>query len=235
MNKSNSKIVVFAPHPDDETLACGGTIILETRKGNRVHLIFMTDGRNSHTTTPDSFPKPSREEIKIIRKSEALKAAEILGVAKGNISFLDYYDGTLKDEISSAAEMVQKHLNEIQPTYIFMPAAADTHRDHYSTNSIVLAATKKSGLSLVLFEYVIWAGDEKFNEMLKMPNLVTNDISSVLPQKLKALDCYQSQVGSFLNGQPQIPVLNEKFLARFKLPVEHFWKYIVAEGKISQA
>lgn len=233
MNTLNQNIVIFAPHPDDETLACGGTIILETLKGSRVHLVFMTDGRNSHTTTPDTFPKPSQEEVKKIRKSEALKAVEILGADKSNISFLDFYDGTLKNNLSNAKQTVEKHLSDIQPAEIYLPAFADVHRDHHSTNGIVLAVIRKLKLSLDLFEYVIWAGEEQLAEMLKMPNLVTNDIPAVIPQKLRAIVCYQSQVGSSLNGRMQIPVLNETFLARFKLPVEHFWKYRVTEGKVS--
>jgi len=66
-----SRIIIFAPHPDDETLAWGGTIALNTRLGNEVHIVFMTDGRYSHKHTLgiDTYPTP--DDVKRIRWKES--------------------------------------------------------------------------------------------------------------------------------------------------------------------
>ena len=237
MPNSPKTIAVFAPHPDDETLACGGTVILETRKGNNVHIVIMTDGRNSHKTTPDTFPKPGQEEIARIRHNEALRAAKLLGVGGRGLTFLNFRDGTLKDNIPAAARKVGRVLAKIRPTDIYLPSAADAHRDHHAANAIVLAAASSLKLNADIYEYIIWTGDEKSGGTMtapgKTPRNVTVDISSVLDEKLKAMDAYQSQIGKMLNSRPQMPVLNEQFVARFRQPVERFLRYKMADGKVN--
>ena len=68
MNKS---ILVFAAHPDDEALGCGGTIALHAQTGAHVQVVFMTDGVNSR----DNVQKIEVEE----RRDAAKEASRILG------------------------------------------------------------------------------------------------------------------------------------------------------------
>ena len=72
--------IVFSPHPDDETLGCGGTIAMKIKKGYNVSIVFMTDGRNALLEKFDIRSNPSPQKLKGIRKEEAKQATKILGV-----------------------------------------------------------------------------------------------------------------------------------------------------------
>src|SRR3972149_6748886 len=63
--------IVFAPHPDDETLGCGGTIIKKKRAGAKIRIVFTTDGRHAQDLIPE-------DEMKAIRVREAVTAACLL-------------------------------------------------------------------------------------------------------------------------------------------------------------
>ncbi len=68
--------IIFSPHQDDETLGCGGTIIRKHEAGAKIKIVFMTDGsRSHHRFIPE-------DELIMLRQQEAIKAAQILGVAK---------------------------------------------------------------------------------------------------------------------------------------------------------
>jgi len=114
------RVVVFAPHPDDETLACGGTIVLNTEQGNEVYIIFMTDGRYSHQHTLGINNYPTPYDVKRIRSEEARKATQVLGVEQENLTFLEYEDGTLRNNIEVALKKVQGILQGIKPDLIYL-------------------------------------------------------------------------------------------------------------------
>jgi len=68
---------VFSPHPDDETLGCGGTIIKKKRAGAEVKVFFMTDGRKSHSHLI------SGDKLKCIRAREAFAASRLAQFERG--------------------------------------------------------------------------------------------------------------------------------------------------------
>src|SRR6185369_7354153 len=82
------KTCVFAPHPDDESLGCGGAIALLRKFDLPVNVIVMSDGTLSH---PNSRKFP-REALRELRETEIKTAPEILGVSAGEIAFLHYRD-----------------------------------------------------------------------------------------------------------------------------------------------
>ena len=218
-------VIVFSPHEDDETLGCGGTIIKKRREGDEIYIIFLTDGRNSHKTVLDIEENPTPKEVKMLRTKEAKGAAKILGVKAENVFFLDFEDGTLKENTFEACPFIKKILTQLRPTEIFIPHKEDTHKDHSSTNTIVLSAVKKLHLDLDVYEYLIWSKkDEKFKDIFKCPHLIEINISDVIDLKTKAIDMYQSQVNVLFPSQTK-PILNDHFLSNFRKPVERFIKY----------
>ena len=70
--KMNNIVLIVAAHPDDEVLGCGGTIAKHINKGDKVHVVFMTNGVGSRNT--------SSKEIQE-RQQAAKNAANILGVS----------------------------------------------------------------------------------------------------------------------------------------------------------
>ena len=142
--------VVFAPHQDDETLGCGGTIIARREAGVPVHIVFMTDGTTSHRR----FVK--QEELRRIRAEEAIRAAGILGVDAPNVCFLDYPDGQLRDWHDSAVRRVMEVLAEAVPEEVFIPYRNDGTPDHESTYRIVIEALESQQRAVHVYEYPVW-------------------------------------------------------------------------------
>jgi LmbE family N-acetylglucosaminyl deacetylase len=145
-----SPALVFAPHPDDETLACGGTIARKVAAGADVRVVFMTDGSASHpgVIAPDV--------LRPMRREEARKAAKALGLEDEALAFLDFPDGILAASHENAVPAVKALLDRHRPRQVFVPYRRDTHRDHDATFRIVHEALQKAGLRAWLFEYPVW-------------------------------------------------------------------------------
>lgn len=219
-------VVVFAPHEDDETLGCGGTIAKKINAGEDVHIVFMTDGRNSHKIHLKIYEDPTPEELKEIRKKESKEATKILGVKEKNLIFLDFEDGNLKNSILEAEKSVKKLLTELKPTEIYIPTKNDSHPDHRSTNLIVLSAVKKLSLNLNVYESIIWPGPDTTSPRFFI------DISDVLDKKNKAISVYKSQISEYFPSQVgKGPILNDRLLLRFKEAKEHFVTYTIKNGQ----
>ncbi len=143
--------MVFAPHPDDETLGCGGLVAHKRRSGADVTIVTMTDGGRSH---PDGIP---HAELVDLRAQEARAAAEALGVEAGDVLLLGFRDGSLTDSRRDALQKVQDLLNSAKPHQIFIPFAyPGAPSDHAATNRIVRLAVRNLQLSPEIYEYPIW-------------------------------------------------------------------------------
>ena len=108
----NNKIIVFGPHPDDETLGCGGVIAKKVSEGYNVLVVILTDGRNALSQIFGITSNPTPEELKEIRKKELVKATRILGVPDKNLMCLDFEDSTLehnKLQVEKSVQAIQHH------------------------------------------------------------------------------------------------------------------------------
>jgi len=149
-NHLKSSAVIFSPHADDETLGCGGTIIRKRRLGAEVKIVFMTDGSASHKHLI------SKNELKIIRKREALAASARLGVEENNVFFLDFENRRLSQLMDLAISKVAQFLASQHPDEIFIPYSREPPSDHWATNKIVLAALASCRKSVTVYEYPLW-------------------------------------------------------------------------------
>ncbi|MEW5766872.1 MAG: PIG-L family deacetylase [bacterium] len=143
--------LVFSPHPDDETLGCGGTIIKKRQSATPVKVVFMADGRSSHQSS-----KLRPDELAERREAEAREAGQILGLNKEDICFLRYPDRGLFRYQVQAKERVVEIIEDFQPEEIFVPYAKEAHTDHLMTRQIVLEAINEVGCSPRIYEYPIW-------------------------------------------------------------------------------
>ncbi|MBI5095411.1 MAG: PIG-L family deacetylase [Candidatus Hydrogenedentes bacterium] len=84
-------VVVFTPHPDDDTFACGGIMKILARNKNKVHVVIYTND-NKGSLDLDM----TRERLAQIRRAEEEAACEVLGISKENITWLGYEDGDLE-------------------------------------------------------------------------------------------------------------------------------------------
>jgi LmbE family N-acetylglucosaminyl deacetylase len=144
--------VVFAPHQDDETLGCGGTILCKRQAGVPVRIIFFTDGSTSHAA---HLPI---EELSALRRAEAISAAAALGVNESDVIFLNYPDGQLHAHSSAAAEDACALIQNDRQLDLFIPSRLDAPSDHIHVWQAGLAAFHrfKSAMDLRVYEYPVW-------------------------------------------------------------------------------
>ncbi len=142
--------LVFAPHPDDETLGCGGTILRKRDVGADVGIVFMTDGRTSHRRLI------SEDRLVAMRAQEAIAASRVLGVDERRVTLLDFADGQLDRHRDEAQRRIVTLLREQSPREIYIPCREEPPRDHWVTREIVLAAAREVGAPTTVLEYPVW-------------------------------------------------------------------------------
>lgn len=244
--------MVFAPHPDDETLACGGTIGQKRRANAVVTVVFMTDGRTSHA---HQMPV---EELVQLRRHEASAACERLGVAPKDVVFLDFPDGDLERHQAQAVNRVCRILSERRPIEVYVPYKDDPQVDHVSTHDIVMRALTAHPEAVTVFAYPVWYWNhwpwthlirpgrrETLNALrhtlaawfgLRMLRLFPHvvDVDDTLVDKREALAAHRTQMERMRAGTAW-PVLADvsdgDFLDCFLQPFELFQRHELRAGR----
>ena len=170
-----SRPLVLAPHPDDETLGCGGTLHKHHRAGDALCCVFMTDGSKG-------VPGSGGPDAAAIRRQEAEAAAEVIGIDR--LVFLENPDGELAASEPTVSE-VAKLVQEVKPDLIYLPFLLDYHPDHWATNAVLLAALESVGRRVMLYAYEVWTP--------LVPNRAV-DIAAELDVKRKAIEQFRSQL-----------------------------------------
>ena len=174
-------VLVIAPHPDDESIGCGGSLCLHVQGGDRVAVVFLTSGELG-------LKKVARQEAWATREAEARKAAKILGVTR--LTFLRLPDWCMGDDIPAAAAALVPVLRTHESELIYLPHPADGHPDHQATLPVLRAALKAAAQRpRTLRAYEVWTPLSRFDEV--------QDITPVMPRKLRALRAHRSQLGEF--------------------------------------
>lgn len=223
---SNQKsAIVFAPHQDDETLGCGGTIALKCEQKVALDVVFLTDGRASYAEYPQICP----EQLVQTRQQEAIAALKTLGVSPLAIHFFNKPDGGLSDlspvEREATINQLVHLLRDRQPQEVYVPYKEDVHPDHKQTYALVAAAVQKSNLPVEILQYPVWTRwlphqlDFKSSELANVYRL---PIDKVIRKKITALAAYQSQYSSIAPGIA--PILPAGFMQCFFSPYEFFFK-----------
>ncbi len=187
-NIQSAKILILAPHPDDDVIGCGGAIRKHIKNNSKVKVVYMTDGRRSAQNIPIN-------ELIHIRKEEAKNALDVLGCY--DPTFLNYPDRKLKCNTESI-NRITNILNEYQPQSIYVPFFTDNHPDHVVTTKIVAKALERYPHDLNCYNYEIWAPLH--------PNILV-DISDVIDEKIDAIKAHKTQL-KIVNYAEKIRGLN---------------------------
>jgi len=114
---AGQNVLVFSPHPDDESIGSAGFIMNSIKSGANVKIVLVTDG-NKHG-------------LRDRRYSEFKKATSTLGVKETDLVFLNYPDGKLdqtnQDELTAS---LKEQIDDFNPNYVVYPSVLDTHPDH---------------------------------------------------------------------------------------------------------
>ncbi|MDD5477951.1 MAG: PIG-L family deacetylase [Candidatus Omnitrophica bacterium] len=230
--------MVFSPHPDDETLACGGSISKAIKENKKVKVIFMTNG-DAYPESASIWLKKKPQELTaedyIVfgkeRKKEALRAIKILGLKQKDAIFLNYPDNGLfslwtQEEFPGKKKYSKRNLlndiknilSDYQPKIIYLPHPADNHKDHQATTLFVYLALKelkdadKNNSWIDSLEPYYYLVHRALNDNLFQVPARRQDIVDFKQQKLKALNQYHTQLTS-----------DKEFLEGFIKDSELFW------------
>ncbi len=184
------KSLVIAPHPDDEVLGCGGTILKRKKEGASIAWLLITKMENSPDWTQDQAA---------LRDSQILKIQEFFGFEK--VFQLGY--STMKlDQVPmlSIVRDISNVLNEFKPNEVFIPFEGDVHSDHRIVHEAAISSTKTFRAPYIdrLLSYETLSETE-FNlsdGVHFKPNYFVN-IEEYLEEKIEAMKIYASEVGEF--------------------------------------
>lgn len=220
-----SPILIIAPHQDDESLGCGGTIALATEFGIETYVVFLSDGSQSH---PASKKYPHNELIKL-REDEAVSALSVLGVHKRNIFFMRMPDGglpfSIDPDFDNAVSKLLNLLNVIKPGVVFLPWRRDSHRDHKATWQIAANAMKLVDKQFIIFEYFIWLWERAAQDDHPKSyegKMCYVDISTAVETKRRAILTHISQTTDLIDDDKTGFKLSAEMLAHFDHPKEYF-------------
>ena len=199
--KNVKKLIVFASHPDDETIGCGGTIKKLSEKGCEVIVVFATSG-NTGVDQSRNYEK----NIRATRLKEANEAAKILGINK----IISWKNNT--QELQYNLKLLHEAINLIRiekPDLIISHSNIDKHNDHVALHKIITQACWKAGENLL----------PSLGKTHKVKNLWAFEVVDILPNvdyivditeqfkfKTKAINAYNSQhkiisgISSFIEG-----------------------------------
>lgn len=141
--------LVFAPHPDDETLGCGGVVAKKIAAGAKVHFVFVTDGAASHSAIAPA-------ELRTMREAEAVEAVRRLGARVADVTFLRVADGRAMMRVPQIVDSVATLLEAVAPENVFVPHAEDPPSDHRAVNIAVREALARHAVPVTVFEYPVW-------------------------------------------------------------------------------
>ena len=171
-----NRILVLAPHPDDESIGCGGTLLHHVKQGDVVQIVFLTSGEKG------GHGRSEAETIRV-REGEARAAAKILGVRQ--IEFWHLPDGALRPS-PDAIKRLRTKLKTFKPKKIYVTHDREMHPDHRGAVRLVrraLSGAKEKRLDVLGYE--VWTPIQKLSEIV--------DVSPFMQKKLRAIKAYRSQ------------------------------------------
>ena len=199
-----NKIIIIAPHPDDETLGCGGTILKHKDSGDEVYCIFVTN-----IDTKQGFLKAKvkerQEEIEVISRKYKFNKIFKLNFPTAKLSQKD-----IPDLICKISEIFKK----IQPNIVYLPNKTDVHSDHRIIFEASFSCTKSFRYPYIkkILMYETISETEFSSDGAFSPNYFV-DITNYLQQKTDIMKIYSSEVQK--PGNPRA-LNNIKALAVFR-------------------
>ena len=164
------RILVLAPHPDDDVFGAGGTLLKSIRAGAKVKTVCITSGEQKGAA-----------EIAAVREKETRNAAHVL---KNEVEFWQYPARTWRVE-EAIEDRLRIAVAQWNPDTVFLPFLADDHEDHRRTSELLDQAFKDASPSCEIWAYQVYS--------TVLPNVIV-DITDVKEEKLRLVAMHKSQM-----------------------------------------
>ena len=182
-------VLVVAPHPDDETLGCGGTLLRHKAEGDSIHWLIMTSMQTSQGFKAEQIESRQQEITEIAQRYQFDSVHEL------NFPTTQLDSCPRNELVGAFADGVKN----ISPTILYLPYRYDIHSDHKVTFDVAAACTKsfrypsirsvRAYETLSETEYNLDPAGRGFN-----PNLYV-DISGHLASKIEIMQLYKGEMG----------------------------------------
>lgn len=199
---SDSRLLVFAPHPDDEALGCGIMLQRAHSAHARTRVIYVTDGENN--PWPQRFIERKwrlhshdRKRWGQLRRVECLAALRVLGHDPATACFLSMPDQRLTELLvkgcSKTLAILARSITDWAPTHLFIPSASDIHPDHNALAvmlSLVLQQLRENGWSGLVWSYAVHRQSAAFSARAYPLPQSPHETA----RKIEAVCCHRSQL-----------------------------------------
>ncbi len=181
-------VLVISPHPDDETLGAGGTLLKLKEKGHKTHWLNVTNMKTEYGYAKERVDERNEEIQKVI----------------SSYSFDSFWNmeleptGMDKYETGRLVSHFKKVFEEVKPELLFLPFPNDIHSDHRIIFQTVYSCTKSFRapyLKIVLSMEILSETDQAQVENPFVPNVFI-DISQYLEKKINIMKIYKSEIDS---------------------------------------
>lgn len=168
-------VLVFAPHPDDEVIGCGGAIAFHVERGDPVHVVHVTGGEAGDPAQLHGG------DLVGLRLREARAAAQVLRVH--DLRGLGFPDGALAPDEPLVARMAAE-IDRVCPALVYAPSLLECHPDHLATGIAAGRALARAPIVGRLLGYEV-----------NHPTLASFllDVTAWIDRKREALHCFASQ------------------------------------------
>lgn len=169
----SDKILIIAPHADDESIGCGG---LMATYGSQCDILLLTDGRKGYDSRIDTVDE---EQLVRLRKEELRRAAALCGIE--HVLCLDIPDGC----VDLHADRITR-FDITGYDYLFVPNQYERHKDHFAAAKLALRMKKQQHARAQIYAYEVWSP-------IPTPT-VALDITHVIETKRQMVAQYQTQI-----------------------------------------
>ncbi len=185
------KILVIAPHIDDEVLGAGGSIIKHVESGDEVHIVAITD----------------REHLRDVQRAQAEEVREVIGAE--TYSFLGLRDMYLDVCMRDIIEPLESLYSDIKPDWVYGPFDGDINTDHqsvYRASTVVCRSLQAHKLEKFLL-YEIPSSTEQGLKAFK-PSVYNPINVKQMNKKISALNVYVEELRPFPHPRCSAGVVN---------------------------
>ena len=218
------RVVVVAPHPDDETLGAGGTLAAWAATGLPVTVVAVTDGEASHPGSPTLRP----DELAGRRHAERRRALAALGLPEAAVVRAGLPDGGVAGHRGALADLLDDLVHPGDT--LLAPVPGDGHPDHDAVAEVADDAAARHGLAR--WHYAVWlwhwaepdAGDLEGCGAPREGAVAVTLPEAAQRAKRDAVACFTTQVAPLSADPRDAAILPPEVLARLLRDVEVLWR-----------